>query len=99
MDRWFDTTAFASPAQYSMGNGTRTEPNLRNPGQTTFDATLSRWQPIREGIRLQFRAEMYNIMNHPLLGAPSASITSSTFGVITTKSGNRTMVMALRLEF
>jgi len=86
-------------AAYSFGSGSRTEPSLRNPGTFGFDAVLSRWQPITEHVRLQFRAEFYNMLNHPNLGAPSASITSSTFGVITTKSGNRSMVMALRLVF
>jgi hypothetical protein len=99
MDRWFDTTAFANPAPYSFGNGSRTEPDLRNPGAFSFDSVLSRWQPIKERLRLQYRAEFYNLLNHPNLGAPSAGITSSTFGLINTKSGNRTMIMALRLEF
>jgi len=99
MARWFDTTAYASPAPYSFGNGSRTEPNLRNPGAFGFDAVLSRWQPIKERVRLQYRAEFYNLLNHPNLGSPSAGITSSTFGVISSKSGNRTMIMALRLEF
>jgi hypothetical protein len=99
MLKWFDTSAFTSPAAYSFGNGSRTEPNLRNPGAISFDTVMSRWQPIREGMRLQFRAEMYNALNHPNLGAPSTGITSSTYGQITSKSGNRTMIMALRLEF
>jgi len=99
MARWFDTTAYASPAPYTFGTGSRTEPNLRNPGAFGFDAVLSRWQPIKERMRLQYRAECYNILNHPNLGSPSAGITSSTFGVISSKSGNRTMIMALRLEF
>jgi hypothetical protein len=99
MDKWFDTTAYANPAPYSFGRGSRTEPNLRNPGSFSFDSVLSRWQPIRERLRLQYRAEFYNILNHPILGGPSASITSSTFGLISSKSGNRTMIMALRLEF
>jgi hypothetical protein len=99
MNQWFDTTAFASPAAYTFGSGSRTEPNLRNPGTISFDSVMSRWQPIKERMRLQFRAEFYDILNHPNLGSPSASITSSTFGRITSKSGNRTMVMALRLEF
>ncbi len=99
MERWFDTTAFTNPAAYSFGSGSRTEPSLRNPGTFTFDTVLSRWQPIKERMRLQFRAEFYNMLNHPNLGAPSAAITSSTFGVITAKNGNRTMVMGLRLEF
>ncbi|MBL8212676.1 MAG: carboxypeptidase regulatory-like domain-containing protein [Bryobacterales bacterium] len=99
MDRWFDTAAYANPGPYSFGNGSRTEPNLRNPGTFGFDTVLSRWQPIRERARLQFRAEFYNMLNHPNLGAPSTGITSSTYGMITTKTGNRTMVMGLRLEF
>ena len=99
MTQWFDTGAYSSPAPYSFGNGSRTEPNLRNPGTIGFDAVMSRWQPIREGMRLQFRAEFYNFLNHPNLGAPSTGITSSTYGQITTKAGNRTMAMGLRLEF
>lgn len=99
MDRWFDTTAYANPGPYSFGSGSRTEPNLRNPGTFSFDAVASRWQPIKERMRLQFRAEFYNMLNHPNLGAPSATINSSTYGMITTKAGNRTMVMGLRLEF
>jgi hypothetical protein len=99
MDKWFDTTAYASPKAYSFGTGSRTEPSLRNPGAFSFDSVMSRWQPIRERMRLQYRAEFYNILNHPNLGAPSTGITSSTFGQITSKAGNRTMAMALRLEF
>jgi len=99
MDRWFDTAAYASPTQYSFGNGSRTEPNLRNPGAISFDSVMSRWQPIHERMRMQFRAELYNLLNHPNLGAPSTGITSSTYGQITSKSGNRTVTMALRLEF
>jgi len=99
MDKWFDTSAYANPAQYTFGTGSRTEPNLRNPGAIGFDSVMSRWQPIRERLRVQFRAEFYNLFNHPNLGAPSTSTTSSTYGQITSKSGNRTITMALRLEF
>ncbi len=99
MAHWFNTAVYTSPAPYSFGNGSRTEPDLRNPGLINFDTVMSRWQPIRERARIQFRAELYNILNHPNLGAPTASITSSTFGEILTKSGNRTVTMALRLEF
>lgn len=99
MNEWFDITAYTNPAPYSFGSGTRTEPDLRNPGTISFDSVMSRWQPIKERMRLQFRAELYNILNHPNLGAPSASTTSATFGQITSKSSNRTVTMALRLEF
>ena len=39
------------------------------------------------------------MLNHPNLGAPATGITSSTFGQITSKNGNRTVTAALRLEF
>jgi hypothetical protein len=99
LNQWFDTTAYVNPGAYSFGSGSRTEPDLRNPGAISFDSVMSRWQPIRERMRLQFRAELYNILNHPNPAGPSASITSSTFGQITAKNGNRTVTMALRLEF
>ena len=99
MNQWFNTAAFTNPPAYSFGTDSRTEPDLRNPGTISFDTAMSRWQPIRERMRLQFRADMYNILNHPNLGSPSASVTSSTFGQITSKSGNRTITMSLRLEF
>lgn len=99
MNEYFNTAAFTNPAAYSFGSDSRTEPNLRNPGTISWDTVMSRWQPIHERMRVQFRAEIYNILNHPNLGSPSASTTSSTFGEILTKSGNRTITMALRLEF
>jgi hypothetical protein len=100
MDKWFDTTAYASPAAYTFGTGSRTEPSLRNPGTFGWDTVMSRWQPIHERMRLQFRAEMYSILNHPNLSNPQASITSATFGQIPGKANNnRNIVMALRLEF
>jgi len=99
MDKWLNTSAFQVTPQYSLGSDSRTQPNLRNPGQISFDSVISRWQPIRERMRLQFRAEMYNIMNHPNLGNPANGITAQNFGQITTKSGSRTIQLALRLAF
>ncbi len=46
MAQWFDTTAYTSPAPYTFGNASRTEPDLRNPGTIAWDSGMSRWQPI-----------------------------------------------------
>ena len=89
MDCRFDTTAFASPATYSFGTGSRTEPSPRNPGTLSFDTLKSRCQPIRERIRLQFR--------NP--GVLSASITPATYGRSTRKAGIRTVQMGVRMEY
>jgi len=50
---------------------------LRGPAATTLDAGLSKTFAIREPYALDFRFEIFNTLNHPLLGLPSASIASN----------------------
>ncbi len=99
IDKWFDTSAFQATATYSLGNDSRTQPNLRNPGLANLDLGLSRSQPIGERARLQFRAEMYNSINHVNYGAPSNNVSSSNFGQITSAGGGRTMQLGLRFSY
>lgn len=99
INQWFDTTAFASTPLYSLGNDSRTEPNLRNPGLVNLDALLSRSQPIGERMNLQFRAEFYNSINHTNLNGPQTSVTAANFGQITAAAGGRSMQLGLRLSF
>ena len=100
LDHWFDTTAFDVAPQFSLGNDSRTEPNLRQPGVKTFDLSLSRAQRIRETVRLQFRAEFFNAFNTPQFGAPQGSVTATDFGRITSAGPlARQIQLGLRLAF
>jgi hypothetical protein len=99
IDRWFDTTAFASAPLYSLGTDSRTEPNLRNPGIFNLDLGLSRYQPITERIKLQFRAEMFNSTNKVNFSAPQGSVTATNFGQITAAAGGRAVQLGLRLTY
>jgi hypothetical protein len=98
-DHWFDTTAFVSAPQYSLGTDSRTEPNLRAPGPRNFDLSIARNQFVRERINTQFRAEAFNLLNTPQLSAPNGSVTSPTFGRILSGSGNRVPQLGLRISF
>jgi len=56
---------------------------------------------VREQASLQFRAEFFNILNHPNLGQPANSLGASNFGVIS-GTGNylpRNIQLALKLVF
>ena len=53
---------------------------LRGFGATQWDFALHRDFPIRESIRLQFRAELFNILNHPNFGPPVGNLSSPQFG-------------------
>ncbi|WP_321472008.1 carboxypeptidase regulatory-like domain-containing protein [uncultured Paludibaculum sp.] len=106
-DRWFDTTAFINPPNFTYGNVSRTMPDVRGPGIINFDLSMIKDTRIAERLRLQFRAEAFNFLNHRNLGNPNVSFSpgsnglniSSTFGVITSARDPRIMQFGLKLMF
>jgi hypothetical protein len=95
---WFDQTAFTTPAQFVYGNAGRDI--LFGPGRTNLDASLFKdFRPV-ERMTVQFRAESFNLFNHPQFGQPNATIGSGAVGTISSTVGNpRQMQVALRLMF
>ena len=104
---WFDTTAFVNPPTYTYGNVGRTLPDVRTPGAENMDLSLIKDTRIRERVRLQFRAEAFNVLNHVNLSAPSTGFSpgangynaSATFGTITSARDPRHGQLALKLIF
>ena len=41
---------------------------------TQWDFAVHRDFPIHESVKLQFRAEMFNLLNHPNFGPPSGNL-------------------------
>jgi hypothetical protein len=72
---------------------------FRVPGFEQWDLGVSKNFLIREGIRLQFRSEFFNILNHTNFGVPNNVSTSSAFGTITTTYPPRQIQFALKLIF
>ena len=56
---------------------------LKAPGFADVDLSLAKTTRIREGIEIQFRAEAFNLFNHPNLGQPVNAVNAGTFGQIT----------------
>jgi hypothetical protein len=83
--------AFTDPPIDSSGNplrqGTLGRNALRGFGATQWDFALHRDFPIRESLKLQFRAEMFNVLNHPNFGPPIADINNPQFGQSTMMLG------------
>jgi hypothetical protein len=98
---WFNTSCFASPAAGELGTASRTP--VSGPGFANTDFSLIKHfaLPFREGMRLDFRAEVFNLFNHPQLGSPNADLNApATFGVVNSTVNNpRLFQFALKLAF
>jgi hypothetical protein len=96
---WFDPTAFVDPGPTLQGNVTRN--TLRGPGTAQVDFSAIKTFRLFERINTQFRAEAYNIINHPIFSTPAANIsTASTVGKISATSGdNRSIQLAVKVLF
>ena len=92
--------AFTAPAQGTFATGDSRN-IFRNPGFWQWNLALHKSfpMPIREGSRLEFRAETYDFLNHPNWGSVNSNPVSSTFMMVTTKSGNRNLQFELKLAF
>jgi hypothetical protein len=65
-----------------------------------MNAALEKRFPIRESWSASFRAEAFNLLNHAILNAPAANIsTPATFGRITGSSNPRKIQLMFRVEF
>ena len=103
---YWNEAAFAQPAVGTLGNAGYD--TLHGPGDNNWDMGLEKnfhLSAKSEGLRLQYRAEMYNAFNHPQIayngvGTTWAStLSSSTFGHVSSMASDRVIQMALKLYF
>jgi hypothetical protein len=72
---------------------------VRGPGAWGADLSLLKNFRFFEGKTIQFRAEAYNVLNHPNLGNPNLNLRNSDFNKIINRNGNRMMQLGLRFLF
>jgi hypothetical protein len=97
--RWFNTAAFAVPAQYTFGNVGRN--SMQSQRWINLDTSIIRSFPFWREKRIEFRAESFNLLNHAIFGAPTHDISSNTFGAIGTNqaNSNRQLQMSGKIIF
>jgi hypothetical protein len=96
-DHYLNPAAFALPALGTLGNMAAN--SIRGPRMWQFDAALSRTFQVREGQKVEFRAEAFNLTNSVRLGDPDTVLNSNTFGQIKTALDPRIMQFALKYVF
>ena len=106
---YFDTSVFSQPQGATFGNSGRNQ--FRGPGAWNVDLSLFRAFPFMGGgKRVEFRAEFFNLLNHPNWGNPedaNLDVNSANFGRTFTVgtgardagTGERQIRFGLRLQF
>jgi Carboxypeptidase regulatory-like domain len=105
VNKWFDPTAFELPPPGFYGNLGRD--TVIGPGMETFDMSLVRhFRFGREGMGLDFRFEVFNLLNHANFGNPRTSIFNSKGSVLasaglitTTITSSRQIQLGLKFKF
>ena len=98
--KWFNTQCFAPAQQGELGDSPRAPVYGPRFVNTDFSAIKHFPLPYREGMRLDFRAEFFNLFNHAQFGLPASDVYSSNFGIINSTVNNpRVIQFALKLNF
>ena len=102
LNEYFNTSMFSQPAPYTYGTAPRMFGNIRWPGMNNLDLGVFKNNKFGHDDRfnLQFRAELFNSMNHVQFGAADMYIGDPTFGVISSQKNNpRQIQLALKLIY
>ncbi len=105
VDRWFNTDAGfeRASAKQPVANVIRLSSRfscVRADGINQFNLSVIKNTAIRENVKLQFRMEAVNALNHPMFTDPNTSPSSSSFGRTTGEKGSaRSLMFGLKLLF
>jgi hypothetical protein len=102
---WFDINCFSTDAlSQALASGTPRFGNsghniLIGPGMQQWDISIIKRNPITEKVNLEFRAEFFNLFNHPNFGTPGTTIGTDTAGQLTSAGSPRDIQFGLKLKF
>jgi hypothetical protein len=95
---YFDPSSFTESTLGQIGNTPRTL--CCGPGIANLDVGVHKSFEVREGTKLEFRTEVFNLMNHTQFMNPDGNITDdASFGMVSRARDPRLIQLALRLTF
>ncbi|MDQ6665717.1 MAG: TonB-dependent receptor, partial [Acidobacteriota bacterium] len=99
VDRWFDTSAFplVPTGAFRFGNSGRNI--LNGPGLIAFNVSLFRNFAVTESSSVQFRAEAFNVLNHPNFHLPNDNVDTLAGGTIRIADPGRQIQFGARYRF
>jgi hypothetical protein len=104
VSRWFNTACFNTNSGQQLGSNIVTLSTrfsgIRGDTANNWDISAIKNTQLKETVRLQFRAEAINALNHPQFTAPNTTPTSTAFGQVTGQwSWPRVIQFGLKILF
>ena len=101
VDEWLSRSAFQrlNPVTQAGQFGDAGRNIARGPGYTNVDLSLVRNFGVGDTVRLQFRAEAFNVLNHANFGLPVADLNNANFGKIFTAAAARQIQFGFKVIF
>jgi len=99
---YYNSSCFSTPADQVPGNAPRFSANARGQGIKNIDMGFFKDFTVHEGMKLELRAEFFNLANYTRFGTPDSLLGDTNFGRVTrTASGShpRNGQIAVRFEF
>jgi hypothetical protein len=97
-NQWINAACFVAPPVGELGNASRVP--VVGPDFVNSDASLIKDFALRREMGLNFRAEFFNLFNHPQFGMPVNDVSAPAFGSVNSTVNNpRLMQLALKLTF
>ncbi len=95
--QWFNTAAFLPPPNFTFGNLGRN--TLIGPGLVNLDLVLVKTFLINERLKLEFRAEAFNVANHPNYNIIGRILNDPTFGRVLSQLDPRQIQFGVKMVF
>jgi len=97
--QWFNTAAFADVPAGANRPGNAPRGAVIGPGLVSWDFGAFKNIRVTERVGLQFRAELFNVLNHTNFLGVGATLGTSTFGRILSAHDPRIAQLALKLNW
>jgi hypothetical protein len=98
-NQYLATQYIKQPAAFTYGNAAANTAQIRGFWGRSENIALQKNWTVKERVRFQLRAEALNGFNRHTFGGISTNPNSTTFGDVTSVSGNRTMQLGSRIDF